>query len=129
MVDQTTRLQAERKEILAKLKCLRRYLETEVERVIDSVDAASDIYERGKTLAIIETLQEKLASIENALRAAEKGHYGICDMCGGKIDPARLEIVPYATTCVKCQEKLERSLRSRPTLLFPRKKGRNGLGQ
>jgi len=123
IVDGRERLQAEREWTLAELKRLRSYLETEVEHVIDggedSVDAASDIYEREKTLAIIQTLERKLVSIERALRAAEKGGYGICEVCGEPIDPARLAVMPYTTTCIKCQEKLERSQRRRPRTIFP----------
>jgi len=118
MVDNKARLQAEREQTLADLERLRSYLETEVEGVVDggedSIDTASDIYEREKTLAIIQTLEKKLVLIEQALQAIDKGAYGICEVCGGKIDPGRLEIMPYTTTCVKCQEKLERSLRRKP---------------
>ncbi len=111
------RLEAERERTQEDLKRLRSYLEAEVDRIIDggedSVDAASDVYEREKTLAIIQTLEKKLASIEHALATAEKGGYGICEICGEKIDPDRLAIVPHATTCIKCQQKLERASRRR----------------
>jgi DnaK suppressor protein len=120
--DKIKKLQAERERTQAELKRLRSYLEDEVERVIDgsedSVDAASDVYEREKTLAIIQTLEKKLASIEHALQAAEKGGYGICEICGNPIDPARLAVVPQTTTCIQCQEKLERKQRRRPLAAF-----------
>lgn len=116
------RLQAEQERTEAELKRLRSYLETEVEHVIDggedSVDAAADIYEREKTLAIIQTLQNKLVAIERALRADERGGYGICEICGKPIDPARLEAMPHTTTCVDCQKKLERMPRPRPPATF-----------
>ena len=120
--DKIKKLQAEREHTQAELKRLRSYLEDEVERVIDgsedSVDAASDVYEREKTLAIIQTLEKKLASVEHALRAAEKGGYGICEVCGNAIDPARLAARPHSTTCIKCQEKLERLQHRRPLGTF-----------
>ena len=116
------KLQAERERTLAELTRLRSYLEDEVERVIDgsedSVDAASDVYEREKTLAIIQTLEKKLALVERALQAAATGGYGICEVCGNPIDPARLAAVPHSTTCIKCQEKLERQQRRRPSAAF-----------
>lgn len=116
-------LQAERDRTQAELKRLRSYLETEVERITesgeDAVDAAADIYEREKTLAIIQTLERKLVAIERALRAAEKGGYGICEICGELIDPARLAAMPHTTTCIKCQEKLERTQPRKPSLFTP----------
>jgi RNA polymerase-binding transcription factor DksA len=125
MVDtEREKLLAERERTLAELERLRSYLETEIdERIIDgsedSVDAASDVYEREKTLAIIQTLEKKLVSIERALHIAEKGGYGICEICGEKIDPERLAIMPHTTTCVKCQARLERSPRRRPRSSLP----------
>ncbi|MGC8787497.1 MAG: TraR/DksA family transcriptional regulator [Anaerolineae bacterium] len=117
------KLQVERDRTQAELKRLRSYLEAEVERITesgeDSVDAAADIYEREKTMAIIQTLERKLAAIERALRAAEKGGYGICEICGEPIDPARLAAMPHTTTCIKCQEKLERMQPRKPSLFPP----------
>jgi len=120
--EERQRLQAERERTEAELKRLRSYLETEVEHVIDggedSIDAAADIYEREKTMAIIQTLQNKLVAIERALRAGERGGYGICEVCSKPIDPARLEVMPHTTTCVHCQKKLERMPRPRPPTTF-----------
>lgn len=120
--DRIAELRAERERTLTELRRLRTYLEDEVERVIDggedSVDAAADIYEREKTLAIIQTMEKKLAAVERALQAAERGGYGICEICGNPIDPARLVVMPHATTCVKCQERLERQHRPRSSSSF-----------
>ncbi|MGQ9493435.1 MAG: TraR/DksA family transcriptional regulator [Anaerolineae bacterium] len=120
------KLQAERDQTQAELRRLRSYLEIEVERITeggeDSVDAAADIYEREKTLAIIQTLERKLVAIERALRSAEKGSYGICEICGEPIDPARLAVMPHTTTCIKCQEKLERAQRRKPSPFPPQRR-------
>lgn len=121
---QRERLRGEREQTLAKLKCLRASLTTELAYTAggsaDAVDAATDIYEREKTLAIIQTLERKLGSIERALVATEKGNYGICEVCGEAIAPGRLEVLPHTTTCIKCQAKLEgHQPRGSPTT-FPR---------
>ncbi len=111
------RLRIERERTLAEVRRLRSYMEVEVDRIIDggedSVDAAADVYEREKTLAIIQTLEKKLASVERALSVAEKGRYGICEVCGEPINPDRLAVMPHSTTCIRCQQKLERSPRRR----------------
>jgi len=115
--DQAKKLQAEHQRTLSDLQGLREYLATGIGRVAegsaDSVDVAADIYEREKTLSIIQTLEEKLAAIERALQATEKGVYGICEVCGQPIGPGRLEAMPHTRTCIKCQARLERLTPSR----------------
>jgi DnaK suppressor protein len=99
------KLQDERAETLAELDHLKEHLRSEVDA--DAEEAVSDLYEREKTLALIRTLENKLESIEQALRLAEKGTYGICERCGEKIDRARLEALPHTVLCVKCQSQME----------------------
>lgn len=121
--DQQKRLQEEREHTLAQLKALRSYVGSGTgrgsEASADSVDAAADISDREKTLAIIQTLEQKLAAIERALRATQRGSYGICEVCGQTIDPGRLEVMPHTTTCVKCQARLERQQPRRPSTFAP----------
>ena len=111
------RLQKERRRTEEEIARLRSYLETEMERGAsedeDAPDAAGDIYEREKTLALIRTLEDKLASIDHAIRSTAIGQYGICERCGQAIDPDRLEIMPHTTLCVRCQSELERRTRRR----------------
>ena len=71
-------------------------------------DLASETFEREKTLAIAENVQNLLARVENALSKIRHGSYGICDLCGRPIPRRRLEVIPFATLCLKCQERLER---------------------
>jgi DnaK suppressor protein len=108
------KLKEERAETEAELDHLREYLRGEVDA--DAEEADPDLYEREKTLALIRTLENKLESIQQALRLAEKGTYGICERCGERIDPARLEALPHTTLCVKCKSQMERvaGIRLRP---------------
>ncbi len=105
--EEKTRLEKERLETLTELDHLREYLRGEVDA--DAEEADPDLYEREKTLALIRTLENKLESIEQALRLAEKGSYGICERCGERIDPARLEALPHTTLCVECKSQMERT--------------------
>jgi RNA polymerase-binding transcription factor DksA len=50
-------------------------------------------------------MQEKLAEVHAALRKIDEGTYGICEVCGKPIAPARLEAIPSATRCVECAGK------------------------
>ena len=45
--------------------------------------------------------QHNLELVNNALLRIENGTYGICTVSGEEIEPARLEAVPFATTCMK----------------------------
>lgn len=117
MANERERLEKERRRTEEEIARLRSYLEIELERNAgdgeDASDTAADIYEREKTLALIRTLEDKLASIEHALHTTAAGRYGICERCGQQIEPGRLEIMPHTTLCVRCQTEAERPLRRR----------------
>ncbi|MEW5961020.1 MAG: TraR/DksA C4-type zinc finger protein [Chloroflexota bacterium] len=105
-------LQKEREQTLTELENLRRELSAEFEKD-DVDDAASDLVERDKTLALIFTLERKLEDIDHAIDHAEGQGYGICENCGKEIDPERLEIFPETTLCVDCKREYERLSRLR----------------
>jgi DnaK suppressor protein len=110
---EVSRLETERQEILEKLEHLQEDLRSLAEPSADEADV--DAYEREKIWALIQSQHRKLESTERALESARKGTYGICENCGERIDPARLEILPQATLCLKCQREFERrSRRLRP---------------
>ncbi len=108
------RLEQEYQNTLAELERLRDVLKGEVELNLDEVSL--DLYERDKTMALIQNLEHKLDSIKRALRAIDKGTYGICERCGNPIDPARLEARPDASLCLKCQSEIERAMKRRVRL-------------
>ncbi|MEA2498110.1 MAG: DnaK suppressor protein [Actinomycetota bacterium] len=49
--------------------------------------------------------QAVLADVERALIKIEEGTYGVCDVCGTAIAPARLDALPWAVVCVDCAAK------------------------
>jgi RNA polymerase-binding transcription factor DksA len=63
-------------------------------------DSGSDTFEREKDLSILESLESELAEIEAAIERIDQGTYGIDEVTGQPIDPARLEAVPGARTNV-----------------------------
>lgn len=71
-------------------------------------DMASDSYERDFTFDLVNNEQELIYKIDESLRRIDEGVYGSCQVCGKKISKARLNIVPYATLCVPCQQKEEK---------------------
>lgn len=77
-------------------------------------DIPQDIGERGilalledTGLAVIDIRRKHLTQMEEALVKLEEGSYGICEDCGKEIDEERLQAVPYAICCVRCQEQRE----------------------
>jgi DnaK suppressor protein len=114
MTDKRTgieKLEEQRDEVLLEMKNLRQELRSTAERSADDADV--DTYEREKTWALVQRLERKLESIDRALRNARSGTYGICDDCGERIDPARLDVLPEATLCLDCQRKVERNSKHR----------------
>jgi RNA polymerase-binding protein DksA len=101
-------LEKEREAILAKMSRLQQYLAQEAEIEIDQEEGDPGIFEREKNLALLQALERKLESVSYALRTLEKGTYGICERCGQKIDPARLNVLPDTTLCIKCKTLLEK---------------------
>ena len=53
-----------------------------------------------------------LIALEQALVRLEKGLYGVCEECGDKIPPKRLQAYLAARLCVPCKGKLEKLHRS-----------------
>ncbi len=63
-------------------------------------DAGSDTFEREKDLSILEQLEEELGELQAALARVDAGTYGIDEVTGEPIDPARLDALPAARTNV-----------------------------
>jgi DnaK suppressor protein len=70
-------------------------------------DDATEAFEQAKDLALRQNLERLLDQVEDALERFEEGTYGLCEQCGGEIDPARLKALPYATLCLSCQQHRE----------------------
>jgi DnaK suppressor protein len=60
------------------------------------------IYEWEFQLALRESLNQKVTSLEAALDKLEDGAYGVCESCGGPISPERLAVLPHTTLCIGC---------------------------
>ncbi|MDX5360584.1 MAG: TraR/DksA family transcriptional regulator [Alphaproteobacteria bacterium] len=45
---------------------------------------------------------KEIRMIEAALDRVAKGTYGVCTVCGGEIEAARLDAVPYTPMCSAC---------------------------
>ena len=59
-------------------------------------------YERAQLTAVLAAARAQLAAVDAALSRLDADAYGLCEVCGQPIAPERLEIRPFATTCVAC---------------------------
>ena len=101
-----TRRNALRKALAGDLSLLRQLREQTGGDVVDAaLDAAQD--EISSQLAEVES--RELANIERALVRIKNGSYGECEICGNKIPVARLNALPYATSCIEGQRAAETS--------------------
>jgi len=70
-------------------------------------DVATDMYDREFNLGLASNDREILSQVDKALLKIEQSEYGKCVNCKKSIKEARLKAIPYAETCLKCQEELE----------------------
>ncbi len=65
----------------------------------DLADQADVIVSREENTAILADLEARYDTVLAALERFEKGTYGVCRVCGKKIETARLDADPAAMTC------------------------------
>lgn len=78
--------------------------------LIDRVQAMS---RREESVALLNALTRTLTQVHCALDAVKNGAYGECEECGEPISPRRLNAIPWASHCIRCQEVLDRRWRNR----------------
>lgn len=74
----------------------------------DYVDDAVTHYTREFLLSLSDLDRRQLQLVDEALLRVREETYGECQMCGELINPKRLQAIPWARYCVKCQEIAER---------------------
>ena len=81
--------------------------EIKLENTKDEGDLATISHERELLYNLHESDYARLRYLEHAMKAMDRGDYGECVRCGEDINAKRLEAVPWATTCIRCQEQTE----------------------
>ncbi len=103
-----SRLESEQKRLTEQLAQLKASVRPANERREGSPfgkreEEATETLELETRLALEKRIRDQLASLEHALDKFEKGTYGVCESCGQPIDPARLEALPQAKSCMNCK--------------------------
>ena len=81
--------------------------EIKLENTEDAGDLATISHDRDLLYNLHEGGFERLRFIQEAIKALDRGQYGECIGCGEEIKAKRLEAVPWATMCIRCQEETE----------------------
>jgi DnaK suppressor protein len=102
------------KTLLARRTALRKALAGELADLrnfkTDTGDSADNAFDTGSdeiATQLAELEARELNQIERALARIKQGIYGACELCQAKIPVARLNALPYSTTCVDCQREME----------------------
>lgn len=82
-------------------------------QVGDDADHALSEADRGKHRAVLEHLKQLLLQVQAARERLAMNKYGVCTDCERAIPAERLAALPYATLCVHCQSKREKSKMAR----------------
>ena len=102
MSSERERLEQELEQTLAEIEQLNRKLEYKADYGLGK--GGSTIYEWEFNLALRQSREAKAKSIRAALRRAQDGDYGMCEMCAQEINAERLAVLPHASLCIKCAQ-------------------------
>jgi DnaK suppressor protein len=99
-------LEAKQMELAAQLRGRVKELTIEgcQSELVDWIQVMSD---RDEIAGILNRLSSTLADVKHSLRAMDDDCYGECIRCDGPIAVKRLQSIPWAAHCVRCQEQLE----------------------
>jgi len=82
--------------------------ERDAEATQDPADMAANAYTKELLMSMSTNDRQLLQSIDTALERIGDGDYGKCANCAQPIQEKRLEAVPWARHCIRCQDLIER---------------------
>ena len=84
---------------------------------VNDEDWASFSHDRFVSVRLQDLDHKKLRLIDLALARLNSGEFGQCIDCGKPISSKRLEVIPWASRCVNCQEERKESWEDRADLI------------
>jgi len=79
-----------------------------IEKTADALDEVQLAGERELAIRNLDRESNLLRSVRLALSRIADGSYGTCLHCEEEISPKRLNAVPWAAYCIRCQEAADR---------------------
>jgi len=80
-----------------------------IEKSPDALDEVQHAAERELAIRNLDRESHLLRNVRAALQRLDDGSYGTCLHCDEDISPKRLEAVPWAGYCIRCQEIADRN--------------------
>ena len=90
-------------ELESVLAATQRETRVDAARHADPADQAASEYERQSLVHKAAAARQTLRTLKQALERLRQRSFGECAECGGSIELKRLEAIPWARYCVKCQ--------------------------
>ena len=79
-----------------------------IETSPDELDRIQDAGDRDWAMGNLERNSTQFREVGAALGRFDDGTYGICVECGESISPKRLVALPWASSCIVCQQAADR---------------------
>ncbi|MEZ5356313.1 MAG: TraR/DksA family transcriptional regulator [Bryobacteraceae bacterium] len=81
--------------------------ELQVEILPDALDQVQSNNERELSSRRLDTQSRLIRELRAALKRMDQGVYGVCEDCEEPIPSRRLDAMPFARLCIRCQEHAE----------------------
>jgi DnaK suppressor protein len=78
-----------------------------------AAEPLTEIEDAELNVTMVEMLTEALHAVDSALGRLDRGTYGWCQACGGRIREARLRAMPFAVRCHDCETAREARIAAR----------------
>jgi DnaK suppressor protein len=98
-------------------KVLRKREGIAIEKAADALDEVQFAAERELAIRNLDRESQLYRQVRAALRRIDEGTFGVCVHCDEEISPKRLQAVPWAAYCLKCQEIVDRQQESGEEIL------------
>ena len=105
LISEKERLEKELKEIEKNAQTTESEQSGELDYTESFADVGSTTFDREKDDSLAWNVKDLLNQINDSLQKIKEGTYGTCADCNEEIDHARLEAIPYASSCLTCRNK------------------------
>src|ERR1041385_9163639 len=81
--------------------------ELEIENLADPLDQVRSVVDRDIAVRSLTQKSQLIQEVRSAIDKVQSETFGICEESEAAISPQRLDAIPWARLCVKCQNRSE----------------------